>query len=110
MFRRNWRRVDGRLIESRDLRPRSSGAVAHPQECIVEFTGNDGRTVRLAAYAAIGIMLPDKGGVIPLLVKPDDSKAVVDRSDPRINLHKLAAARREAERERFDRELPGKDR
>jgi hypothetical protein len=105
MLRRNWRRVDGVLIESRALRPHDSAAVAHPHACIVEFGGNDGRTVRLTARASSVVEVPDKGGVIPLLVKPDDSKAVVDAADPRVNVRKRLQALQQAEKERFDREL-----
>jgi hypothetical protein len=109
MFRRNWRRVDGRLIESRTLRPHDSQAVAHPHECLVEFTGEDGTKIRLTARASIVVVVPDKGGVIPLLVSPDDSKAVVDKRDPRVNLNARAKARLQAEKAQFDRALHSND-
>jgi len=106
MFRLNWRRVDARLVDSRTVVRNTTGsASAHPHEAIVAFAGVDGREVRLKVWAPIVVALPGKGGVVPLRVKPDDSKAVVDKRDSRINVNALAKARRTAEKERFDAQL-----
>ncbi|WP_344656681.1 hypothetical protein [Catenulispora subtropica] len=104
MFHHRWKRVDGKLIDTRIIRVGRPGA-PHMHECVVEFTNAAGRAVRLKVIQTNVVQLPAMRGTVPLLVKPDDSKAVFDKRDPRINTNALAKTRKKAEKERFEREL-----
>jgi hypothetical protein len=104
VFRRSWKRVDARLIDTRIIRVNQPGA-PHMHECIVEFANADGRNIRLKVVQNNAVSLPANGRIVPLLVKPDDSKAVFDKRDPRISSSAIDKARKTAEKERFDAEL-----
>ncbi|WP_037604291.1 DUF3592 domain-containing protein [Streptacidiphilus rugosus] len=105
MFRRNWKRVTGTLIDSRIVGLNNANAASHRREAVVEFTGGDGRKVRVKIKAASGVSLPANGRPVPLLVKPDDTEAVFDRHDPSIDVNALYKAGRRAERQRLDEAL-----
>jgi hypothetical protein len=53
----------------------------------------------------LGIVLPDAGGIVPLLVNPEGTKAVFDKHDPRINVNSVVEATEDAEKARLDSEL-----
>ena len=105
VFHRGWERVDGRLLDTRDLGPFPQARLLEKHECLVEFTGDDGAAVRLTVEEPLGVRLPRKGGVLPLLVKPDGSEAVIDKHDARINRDALMKAEKQAGKARFDSEL-----
>jgi hypothetical protein len=105
VFHRGWERVDGKLIDTRALGPFRQAKLLTQYECLVEFAGEDGQAVRLKVEEPLGVRLPHKGGVVPLLVKPDGSEAVVDKHDPRINREALMKAEKQAGKARFDSEL-----
>jgi hypothetical protein len=46
----------------------------------------------------LGIALPDAGGILPLLVNPDGTKAVFDKHDPRIISTRSSRRRRTRKR------------
>ncbi|GAA2064784.1 hypothetical protein GCM10009839_90430 [Catenulispora yoronensis] len=101
--------MDGRLVDTRIFRVSQPGA-PHLHECVVEFKNAAGEAVRLKVkQTSNAVILPAIGAKVPLLVSGDDTKAVFDKHDPRINTSALARARKQAEQERFDAELRGKD-
>ncbi len=102
MFHRGWERVDGKVVDIRDLGPFPQARLLEKHECLVEFSHGDGRSVRLTVEEPLGIRLPRKGGVLPLLVKPDGSEAVIDKHDARINRDALMKAEKQAGKTRFD--------
>lgn len=105
MFHRGWKQVDARLVDTRIFRVSQPGA-PHLHECVVEFQNAAGERVRLKVkQTSNAIELPAIGRTVPLLVSPDESKAVFDKSDPRINTSAIAKARHQAEKARFDSEL-----
>lgn len=105
MFHRGWKRVDARLIDTRLIPANQPGAV-HMHECVVEFKNAAGQSVRVKVKQTThAILLPANGRTVPLLVKPDDTKAVFDKRDPRINTSAITKARKKAEQERFDAKL-----
>ena len=53
----------------------------------------------------LGIVLPDAGGSVPLLVNPEGTQAVFDKHDPKINVNSLVEATENAEKARLDSEL-----
>jgi hypothetical protein len=69
----------------------------------VEFGSPDGRVVLVEE--PLGIVLPDAGGIVPLLVNPEGTKAVFDKHDPRINVNSVVEATEDAEEGRLDSEL-----
>lgn len=50
-------------------------------------------------------MLPAIGKRVPLLVRPDGTKAIFDRHDPRVNVNKVWKANEAADKARFQREM-----
>jgi len=106
MFRRGWEHVDGALIDTRSIGVFAQARLLTKHECLVEFARGDGQVVRLKVEEPLGIRLPHKGGVIPLLVKPDGSEAIIDQRDPRINSQAAKKAEMLADNARFDSELP----
>jgi hypothetical protein len=62
---------------------REDGPYFPKHECVVEFGSPDGRVVRVLVEELLGIVLPDAGGIVPLLVNPEGTKAVFDKHDQR---------------------------
>jgi hypothetical protein len=105
MFHRGWEHVDGRLIDTRSMGAFSQAPLLTQYECLVEFAREAGQAVRLKVEEPLGIRLPRKGGVVPLLVRPDGSEAVIDKHDPRVNLEALVKAEKQADKARLDAKL-----
>jgi hypothetical protein len=83
----------------------------HPEhEYIVEFAGENGQHVRLTVLEKVGrVRVPAHNGIVPILVHPGDTKAVIDEHDPRVNLAGLLDAEEIASRARFQAELNWQD-
>jgi hypothetical protein len=118
VFRLRWDHIDAKLIDQRFLR-RGDYNVKTPGshqiwEYVVEFTDDDGGTVRLPIKEkTFKINLPDVGGTVPILVNKRRTKAAFDLKDPRIDairaLDRKEKARRERDEARFEARLKGLD-
>jgi len=112
-FRRNWVRTTGRVLDSRIrrvLHSHSSGQRIGSiplHSYVVEFTAPDGRTTRLEVEQHLETIDVAIGSEVPLLVKPDGTKAIFDEKDPRINMLAVHKANQKAAEERFREQLEG---
>ena len=108
MFRRNWVKTTGRVLDSRIrgmYRTRHSSIPLH--NYIVEFQAPNGDTTRLEVKQTIQTVRVGVGSEVPLLVSPDGKKAIFDKKDPRINVNAVNQAHKESDEERFRRQLQG---
>jgi hypothetical protein len=114
MFRRNWIKTSGRVLDSRIrtiYHPRtgagtiSDSIVLHSY--IVEFRAPNGETTKLEVEQHIETIDVVIGSEVPLLVSPDGQKAIFDKDDPRINVVAVSKAATEADEERFRQQLEG---
>jgi hypothetical protein len=123
MFHHNWVNTTGRVLDSRIrtmYNPRAgSGTISDSialHSYIVEFRAPNGETTKLEVEQHIETVDVDVGSEVPLLVSPDGKKAVFDRKDPTINVTAVSKADKEADEERFRKQLeaapsgaPGQD-
>ena len=114
MFHHDWHKIDAKLIDTRIIGV-VGGADGSPTfskyECVVEFTMPDGHPTRLTVKAPpIVVVLPAIGKRVPLLVRPDGTKAIFDRHDPRVNVNKVWKATEAADKARLQREMRPPDR
>jgi hypothetical protein len=113
MFRHGWVRTTGRVLDSRIRKlyypggEKGTAAAIPLHSYIVEFQAPGGETTRLEVEQHIETVDVAVGSHVPLLVKPDATKAVFDDKDPSINVMAVAKAGRDADTERFRQELDG---
>jgi hypothetical protein len=109
MLHHGWRHVDAVLIDSRVkrmIRLTDDGPLHPEHEYIIEFTGESGQRVRLTVMEKVGhVRVPAHNGVVPVLVHPGDTKAVIDEHDPRVNLAGLLKVEEKTSEMRFQAEL-----
>jgi hypothetical protein len=109
MLHHGWERVDATIIDSRISRWKTlgeDGPELPVHEYVVEFIRSGGQAARLLVQEPLRkVEVPGVGGVVPILVKPDGTKAVFDEHDPRINLAGITKAREDADKDRFRSEL-----
>jgi hypothetical protein len=101
-FHRNWVKTTGRVLDSRI----HSAANSHVKWAyIVQFAGSDGQKTKLEVLGDPRTLGVAVDATVPLLVSPDGKKAVLDRTDPRINAVEVVRNREKADRERFRGQL-----
>src|SRR3954465_5531812 len=104
MFRRNWVKVTGRVVDSRIRRMYRTRRTSIPMHnYIVEFRAPNGNTTKREVKQTVLTVRVEVGGDVPLLVSPDGKRAVLDKKDPKINVDAFNKANREADKERFRR-------
>jgi hypothetical protein len=109
LFRRSWVKTTGTVLDSRVRRihyPRSGpGGSVHLHNYIVELRVPSGETKRLEVEQQIWAVPVEIGGDAYLIVKPDGTKAVFDKQDPRVNVVEVVKLNTEADEERFRQQL-----
>ncbi len=112
MLHHNWVKTTGRVIDSRIRKvyhdradDGTLGASIPLHNYIVEFRTPDGQTKRLEVEQHVETIDVGVGSTVPLLVSPDGTKAILDKKDPAINLIAVSKARKQADQERFRRQL-----
>ncbi len=106
-LRRKWVKTTGRVLDSRIRKmahTKKAGAIPL-HNYIVEFQAPSGQTTRLEVEQEIWAARASIGDEVPLLVKPDATKAVFDKKDPRVNVIAVVEADRQVDEERFRRQL-----
>ena len=112
MFHRNWVKTTGRVLDSRIrtiYHSHSGGEVGGPSitlhNYIVEFRAPNGETTKLEVEQHLETIDVRVGSEVPLLVSPDGKKAIFDKKDPKINVSAFLRANKEADEERFRKQL-----
>jgi hypothetical protein len=112
VFHRNWVKTTGRVLDSRirtiyhDRGP-AGGRSITLHNYVVEFRAPNGETTRLEVEQHLETIDVAIGSEVPLLVSPDGKKAIFDKKDPRINVMAVVKANKEADMERFRKEIEG---
>jgi hypothetical protein len=114
MFRHNWVKTTGHVLDSRIRKmynPRTgSGTISDSiplYNYIVEFRAPNGETTKLEVEQHIETIEVDVGSEAPLLVSPDGKKAIFDKNDSKINVSAVYKADKQADKERFRKQLEG---
>lgn len=109
MLHHGWRHADAVLIDTRVkrmIRLTDEGPYHAEHEYVVEFAGANGQHVRAVVVEKVGhVRVPAPGGIVPILVHPGDTKAVIDEHDPRVNLTGLLRAEDNASKAQFEAKL-----
>jgi len=114
MFHHDWVKTTGRVLDSR-IRTvydtHADGELGGPaiplHNYVVEFRAPNGETTRLEVEQHIDTVAVSVGSDVPLLVSPDGKKAIFDKKDPKINVKAVYQAGKEADEERFRKQLGG---
>ena len=106
LFHRNWVKTTGRVLDSR-IRTMVGKSYRPVYNYVVEFVAPTGQTARFEVKAPYGVVKVYVGNEMPLLVRPDGKKAVVDKMHPSINATAVDRANRKAEKERFRKNIEG---
>ena len=113
MFHHNWVKTTGHVLDSRIrmMYRTSRGGVGGDSiplhNYIVEFRTPNGETTKLEVEQQINTITLGVGSKVPLLVRPDGKKAILDKKDSRINVNAVSKADDEADEERFRKQLKG---
>jgi len=112
MFHHNWVKTTGRVLDSRIRRiyhTHTGGEVGGPgitlHNYIVEFRAPNGETTKLEVEQHLETIDVRVGSEVPLLVSPDGKKAIFDEKNPEINVIAAYKANKEADEERFRKQL-----
>ncbi len=112
--RRNWVKTMGRVLDSRIRTVYDAGKGSSTQSgtiplhsYVVEFRAPHGELTRLEVEQGLRAVDFQIGDEVPLLVKPDGTKAILDEKDPRVSVVAVMEASKRAEEERFRRQLEG---
>jgi hypothetical protein len=112
MFHHDWVKTPGHVRDSRLRTVATSGddgsGVPIPlHNYIVEFRAPNGELARLEVEQHVDTVSVPVGSELPLLVRPDGKKAVIDHKDPSVNVNAVYKADRKADKERFRGQLEG---
>jgi len=112
VFHHNWLRITGRVLDSRIrtiYHSHHDGALSGPSiplhSYVVEFRLPTGDTVRREVDQVLETVEVGIGADVPLLVRHDGEKVVLDHKDPGINVLAVRKAQQAADEERFRRQL-----